>query len=277
MKRVAALATRGIFLTMLGLSAACATETTDEDALEVAAPRDATGGLRVVEERRIPGASGIAARTIFEDPGVLREVLNAGWSEGQQPLCARLRAELSKRDAVASGVRLYGIRCKGPRTGALHVEEDGHGVLLTYRVADDTLEVTSTQPTPFGSWADPHFAIRYDLVLYATFAPSSDGSVGISAAGARVENVRVEPVGPVASLTLAVYDVIRGFFGAPRFGDLVTREANDALVGRLGEQIEHGLASVNETLKRAVGAAHDRVRLNVDPSGLLVVTVFQGT
>lgn len=138
--------------------------------VDVADPQGVAGGLKVVDAL-LPGMQ----RTIFDRANFFSDALNDAWSSARGPLCDAIKSQVGGANALAPGYTLHpDMVCNLAQRGVLFLD-DASGttgaVDVTFDVPHNYFEATTTQPSVFGSYADPRFSFTFEIALHMRLDP----------------------------------------------------------------------------------------------------------
>jgi hypothetical protein len=147
---------------------------------------------------------------------LLRQAAQDAWTEYRPKLIEHLRRELGRGDLITNGVTLYDLDVRVSPDVDLSAERDGNGdLVVNLSTGGNYIEVTCTQPTDLGQWADPRFSFAFGLELsYRIDLPPV--TQPLSATGfesIRVLSPKFDSHGVVADVVFVVNDVVKWFSG----------------------------------------------------------------
>lgn len=158
--------------------------------------------------------------------------LNAFWNQGRFAAKAAIEQSLNYRD-LAEDVHLYNVNASLGATGETSIIDQAGTITLKFNVRNNLITTNVTQPTIFGSYADPSFALRFDIEVTVPIAKSNRLEAG--AVSVRVHNVVPLPI---------------NLMGAAVF--VVGQHITD---GQLGREIEKKFNQQNSTVSMAAQIA----------------------
>ena len=203
--------------------------------------------LGVVWNPAMPDQQGL--RELLNQPTAVTDAVSNGWRQSREQTCEQLKADLGKGDKFARGVTLYNITCTLGEQGTLTLESGGSSPRFKYVVPGNYLEFTSTQPTVFGSYADPRFSIAYDLhVRFQVAIQHTDPPLRVLSAVGEVVNARADSHGFVGDVVKLVVDLFTG----PGFSNLVANHISGPRVN-LTNTINAQLGPINALLRPPAG------------------------
>lgn len=193
-------------------------------------------------------------RSLLDGPSTFRTAVAVGWNASRAVACDELRSQLGRADRIAKGVTAYNIKCEMAGDGELSINAAqspfGQPMELRWMVRGNALDFTTTTGTVLGRYADPDFAVSFDLELLLRFAmPSSPGAIRVQSVTATPSNSRLSSQNFIADLGFALNDVSR-IFGGSDFVAMAQRMIDAGSIN-LTDEMNTRLEHLNSILSAA--------------------------
>lgn len=175
-------------------------------------------GLRVWVQGWNPTTDGDEPTEMLNDATLVSRSIHDGFARAEPQVEGAVVNLLQTSDMFADGVTLYDVTVDIPQPSFAVTSTAGGGetpASFTAAVGFEQIYVdaTATQPSVFGSWADPHCNMRlglaFDLPLRLGSDPSHpfESAIGPNTHVARITSVDIDSAGVVCDVVLAVLDL----------------------------------------------------------------------
>jgi hypothetical protein len=233
-------------------------------------------GFKVLLQPWEPRTDNDAVTTVIDSNDAISAGLSHAWAQSKPAIIESLKKGLGKGDLIAKGVSLYNIDIRLNEPELRVAAGPGDVLKATLTLPNSYLVATATQPSIFGSYADPRCSLHFTVdvtvpirindvpsrLLQSAFGPN-DHVVTVRDFSADAENA----VCGFAKLILSTVGIWQKFTNAINDPNLPQyRQLNDALK----RGVDSALASINGR----IAVPTKFVRLKVWPNSTKTTVLF---